>query len=382
VTYSRDIYINKSIKVCILTSVHYAIDIRIFHKEAKSLVNAGYDVILIGQYERNTTISGMKLVALRKPTSRFTRFFFTTLKVFFRALRQKADIFHLHDPELIPIGLLLKILGKKVIYDVHEDYGKSILSKFYIPKYLRKIASQLSDLIEKFASTFFDGIVGATDAISEKFAHTGKSIAIRNFPILSKFANVALPPKVDNSFNIIYAGVLVEDRGISEIVKAMEHLSSSNNIKLTLCGKFVPEEYEEKVKVLNGFERTEYLGWVDQEDVWVRLMKANVGIICCRPIPNAIKAQPNKMFDYMAAGLPIIASNFPLWEDIIKESACGITVDPLNPKEIAKAIQYLKENPDEARKMGENGRKAVLGKYNWQNEEKKLLKLYRDLITA
>jgi glycosyltransferase involved in cell wall biosynthesis len=97
-------------------------------------------------------------------------------------------------------------------------------------------------------------------------------------------------------------------------------------------------------------------------------------------MPNHIDAQPNKMFEYMSAGLPLIASDFPLWREIVEGNDCGVCVDPADPAAIAEAIDRLVENPDLARRMGENGQRAVHERYNWAIEEKKLLALYDTVL--
>lgn len=366
-------------KVCILTSVHLVFDGRIFHKQAKTLAKAGYDVTLIAQHKKNEAVNKIKIIALPNSKNRLLRML-KNWNVFKLACKQQADIYHFHDPELIPIGLLLKILRKKVIYDVHEDYGKSILSKHYLPKYFRNVISQLSNLIEKFTSAFFDAIIVAADDILRKFTHHQRVVALKNLPVLPEFTKVEGNLDAPNVFNVIYIGALSEERGIGGIVQAMKYLNPFNNVKLILYGKFSPKQYEEKVRRLSGFEKVEYLGWIEQKNVWSKMMQANAGIVCHRPIQRFTNAVATKLFDYMAAGLPVIASDFPLWKEIIEGNNCGLTVNPLNPREIARAVQYLVEHPDEARKMGKNGRKAVEAKYNWQNEEKKLLAVYKDLL--
>jgi glycosyltransferase involved in cell wall biosynthesis len=238
----------------------------------------------------------------------------------------------------------------------------------------------LSNLVEKFAVSFFDAIVVATDDILKSFSSHKRAVAVHNFPILPRFTNRDSGVQADKGFNVIYAGGLTEERGISEIVQAMEYLDSSRNVKLVLYGKFEPESYQDKVKGLGGFERVEYLGWIQPEELWLKMIQATVGIVCLHPVERYTVGMPVKLFEYMAAGLPVIASNFPLWKEIVEGDNCGLTVNPLDSREIAGAVEYLIDHPDEAKKMGENGKKAATEKYNWATESKKLLAIYEDLL--
>ncbi|GAI79131.1 unnamed protein product [marine sediment metagenome] len=231
-------------KICILTSVHPVFDIRIFYKQAKTLANAGYEVTLIAQHEKNEIVNGVKIIALPKSKNRLQRMFFLTLKILREALNHKADIYHFHDPELIPAGLVLKVAGKKIIYDVHEDYTKQILSKPYLAKITRSCIAFLTNTIEYISSRFFDGIITATDAILENFSRHKKAVSIRNFPIISNFAVVK-----GNShnkryiFNLIYIGVLHEIRGITQIIKALDLLDPNKELKLTNLYKDLLKNY-------------------------------------------------------------------------------------------------------------------------------------------
>jgi len=370
----------KANKIAILTSAHNAFDDRIFYKQAKSLVKAGYNVILIAQHEKDDVIDGVKIIGFPMPKSRFHRMTFCSIKILICAIKEGADIYHFHDPELMPVGVLLKVFTRaKVIYDVHEDYSKQILSKPYIPKIARKGIAFLIRLMEVISSRFFDGIITATDDILRNFSYHKKSLSIRNFPVLSNFL-VMRTNKNNNIFNLIYVGGLTKIRGIIQIVQSLEFISSNNSIKLTLCGEFYPSDFEDRVRSLKGFNSVEYLGWIEPEKIPEALSKADAGIVCLLPKSNYINAMPTKLFEYMACSLPVVASDFPLWKEIVEGNRCGICVDPLNPKEIAQAVEYLMEHPDEAKQMGENGRKAVLEKYNWENESKKLISLYQKLL--
>jgi glycosyltransferase involved in cell wall biosynthesis len=367
-------------KIVMLTSVHNATDDRIFYKQARSLSQAGYEVVIIGQHPEDTVIEGVKIVALKKPKNRLRRILFSTITVFKLALKEKANLYHFHDPELIPIGIILKLLKKKVIYDVHEDYSEQILSKNYISSWCRKFISFLFNALEKLFCCFFDGIVIAHDYLKTKFKHSLK-ISARNYPIIGKkIEKNDLSIEKDEKTVVIYAGGLTKIRGITEIVKAFE-LIKTDNVELWLFGEFYPEDYREEIKKTKGFERTKWKGMVSFEEIFSYYKKADIGIVCLSPIPNYIKATPNKLFEYMLSGLAVIASNFPLWKEIVEGNRCGITVDPLNPEEIAHAIEYLANKPELRRQMGENGKRAVFEKYNWENESKKLVNLYKEILT-
>jgi len=361
-------------RICILTSVHTAFDPRIFHKQAKTLAKAGYHVTLIAQHDKDEVVEGINIIAMPIPRNRSWRML-STWRMFGLAHQQKADVYHFHDPELLPAGLLLKLLTKKpVIYDVHEDYPGAILTKQWLPPPVRKPLSRLFNLLGQSAASQLDYIVVATDHIATKFKSTDKVATIKNYPILEK--NAPGTRGEPGRPTLIYIGVLSEIRGISDIVQAMSYLAHSRNASLILCGKFYPAGYEETVRGLKGSDSVEYRGIVKPEVAGQQLGQATIGIVCFHPEPNHVNAMPNKLFEYMAAELPVIASNFPLWKGIVEGNSCGLTVNPLDPAEIAGAIEYLLDHPDEARQMGENGRRAVQEKYNWDSEGKKLLELY------
>ena len=363
------------IKVCILTSVHPPFDTRIFHKEAKSLVKAGYDVTLIAQRNKEETVDGIRIVPLPKPKNRLDRMTRTVWVAYRKALKIDADIYHFHDPELIPIGLLLKRHGKRVIYDVHEDVPRQNLSKSYIPAAFRKPISAMIEIMEAFSARRFDGVVTATPFINKRFLGLGaRAVNVNNYPLASK-----LYP-AENQWEgkenaVCYVGGIAGIRGAFEMVKAIGKIG----YRLFLGGE-IESKIEKKLKEMPGWQNVETLGFLDRNAVKSTLSRSMGGLVLFHPEPNHINAQPNKMFEYMSAGIPVIASNFPLWKELVEGTESGICVDPLNPEEIAGAIRWIIEHPIEAQEMGENGRQAVLDKYNWEQESQKLLMLYEELF--
>jgi len=368
------------IKIVHLTSVHSFQDTRIFWKECISLANAGYEVSLVApcSQEAPTSISNVNFIAFPKAQNRFMRMLWSTWLVYKTALTVPAALYHFHDPELIPVGILLKIFhGKKIIYDVHEDLPKQILSKNWIPERLRYAIAYLMEKVESFGAKIFDALVTATPGIENRFKNKAQRTEnINNYPILSEFSSVVKIRREKKENAVCYVGGISDIRGIFEIVEAIAPL----NVNLLLAGKFVGDDTRKSVEKTPGWNRVVELGYVNRNQVAETLEKSVAGLVTLHPVPNYLDSQPVKMFEYMAAGLPVIASNFPLWRQIVEGNNCGICVDPLNSAEISQAIQWILDNPEQAQEMGRNGYKAVVEKYNWDVEAVKLKKLYQDLL--
>lgn len=368
----------KKPEVCNLTSVHSRRDTRIVLKLCSSLAENGYDTSLIvadglGVEEYN----GVSIYDVGKSRGRVDRIFSATKRVYKEALRLDADLYHLHDPELIPIGLKLKRLGKIVIFDSHEDVPKQLLGKPYLSPLLSRVLSFSFAVFERLSCSRFDAIIAATPFIRDKFLKINRRTTdINNFPILGELWS---PDAVQKSLTVSYVGGISAIRGIREVVRAMEQVQS--DIELSIAGDFSNKSLADEVRKYPAWERANEFGYLNRAGVRDLLSSSLAGIVTFLPAPNHIDAQPNKMFEYMSAGIPVIASDFPRWREIIEGNNCGICVDPLDPTAIAAAIDTLAEDPERACQMGQNGRKAVLEKFNWGAEEKKLLNLYENLIT-
>jgi glycosyltransferase involved in cell wall biosynthesis len=363
-------------KVVHITSVHSIYDTRIFYKECKTLVGAGYEVTLVVQQDKDKEIEQIKIRGINTPKNRRERMLKTGRQVYKRALECDADIYHFHDPELIPVGLKLKSKGKKVIYDVHEDVPRQILSKQWIPLPLRRIISWAVERIEIYAAKRFDYIVTATPYIRDRFLKINeKTIDVNNYPILSE---LYVPhADWDNKENVVcYVGGIDIVRGIYEMVQAM----GMTECFMLLAGKFALSAERDIAVDKDGWSRVIELGHISRDEVKEVLLRSMAGLVVLQPIPNYIDALPVKMFEYMSAGIPVIASDFPLWREIIEGNKCGICVQPFDIEEIANAIKWIMTNPEQAKHMGENGRRAVEEKYNWEQEGDKLIRLYEELL--
>ena len=365
-------------KITHLTSAHPRYDTRIFIKECVSLAKIkNYELSLVVADGLGDEVkSGVMLFDVGKIEGRLNRILKTTQKVFEKAVELDSDVYHLHDPELIPIGLKLKKLGKKVIFDAHEDLPKQLLAKPYLNESVKKVLSYFVLRYEKYACKKFDYVVSATPYIRDKFLSFTQSVDVNNYPIIEELSSDIAWEKRKNQ--VCYVGVIAKIRGNMENVQAMAYVNRETSFKL--AGMTYEESFFKELESDTNWKRVEFVGKLDREGVKRLLEESKVGLVTLHPTINYIDALPVKMFEYMLAGIPVIASDFPILKDIVEKENCGICVNPIDSKAIGEAIEYLVMHDNEAQAMGKRGKKAVLEQYNWSREEVKLLKLYDEVL--
>jgi glycosyltransferase involved in cell wall biosynthesis len=366
--------------VCVMTSVHPPFDVRIFHKECRALVEAGYRVTLIVPHCKSLVRDGVRVKATPVRRGRLQRATLGVWDVLISALKEQADVYHFHDPELIPAGILLRLLGRKVVYDVHEDLPGTISYKDYLPRWIRKPLAYFVGAIEGVLSGVFSGIITATPFLAERFSRFNpKTSVVHNFPLLEEFQPSNSNRAPASSF--VYVGMsITPQRGGRELVKAIDLVSDSAAAHLVLVGRFESAQFLDELRALPGWTKTSAQGYLDRDKLAAVLCEARAGLVTIHPEPNYLYSYPVKLFEYMACGIPLIASDFPCIRQLVDEARCGILVDPKDHREIAAAMNYLLEHPTEADAMGENGRSAILQKFNWTRERKNLLDVYDRLL--
>ena len=365
--------------IVVLTSGHPPDDIRVFQKSCRSLAEVGYGVLLVVPGEGPTEKDGVKLSYVPKPATRWARLFVTPFQILRIAVKERPDAYHLHDPDLILVGLALK-LRSKVVLDVHEDLRKQILSMWWIPRILRRPLSVVAAGLEWLSMKVFDGFVVVTPAIAARFPKE-KTALVQNYPRLGDLdiPNVSNP--ASGAPTLVYIGGVTLIRGATEMVEAMDLVDPSLQATLRIIGPMNPPELQSVLNRLPGWTHIDYVAWQERDVLARTLSAAKAGLVLFHPEPNHVEAQPNKLFEYMAAGLPVIASDFPLWREIIEETKCGLLVDPMDASAIAEAIEWLVTHGEEATEMGLSGQRAVRAELNWATQAQELASFYERIFS-
>jgi glycosyltransferase involved in cell wall biosynthesis len=360
-----------------ITSAHHTGDDRIFHKQCRSLAAHGFAVTVVGPGEDGGSVAGVRILGIPSlGGGRLRRMSATVWRLLTRCVRLPADVYHFHDPELISLGFVLKLLGRRVVYDVHEDYPQKILTKDWISPVVRRPLSVMMAAVEALAGRLFDGIVAVTPTIAARFP-PAKTTTLRNFPMFEEFATVAETPYLERPLQVCYVGTLSKARGLFDMVRAAGLVRDGAAQCLQLAGGFEADDEEAQSRAEPGWARVDYRGWLDRPDIAQIMANVRAGLVVLHPDPCFIDAYPVKMFEYMAAGLPVVASDFPAYREILDDGACGLLIAPADPVALARAIEWLFAHPDEAQAMGDQGRRRAGMLYSWAAERKKLFELYR-----
>lgn len=370
-------------KICVITTVHPAFDTRIFHKEIKSLLRAGYNVSLIATHDKDENLDGVEIKSLPAWRGRLKRLA-NSIKALKLARSEDFDAYHFHDPEFLPFSVLLsRLTGKPVIFDVHEDYPNSIRDKYWIPRPLRNVVARLYEIVEGVCLRFIDVVVYTTPIVGRRYPGAKKKVRIENYPPVEIFMDVL--PQESKEMRFVFTGTISRIRGIFVLAEAFRLTNLKYpEAKLVLVGWFRPPKLEDEIRGLFkewGMEDSvEILPGIPHQEMGRFLAGSLGGMVTFLPFGGHTSHLPIKIFEYMASGIPVIASDFPLYREVIAGSKCGILVNQDRPQEIADAMMSLIKDRGSALEMGRRGRKAFEDKYNWNSEGEKLVKLYDGLF--
>lgn len=359
-------------RVVHLTSSHPPGDIRIFLKECRSLAQAGFEVHLVAPGQEAGTRDGVAIHCFELPTGpRPLRIVRRLWRAWRSARALGPDLCHFHEPELVPVALLLKLGGARIVYDVHEDHLSTVSYS------ARRSGGRRSGFValEAVARRTCEAFVAATPAIGRRFP-AGRTIDLLNYPLSAEFAP---SPRDDRAADVLYVGSITRPRGLHEMVEAIRS-ARHPDARLVLVGAFENERLRREAESLPGWERVEHRGRLGRAALGEQLARSRVGLVILHPERNYVESFPTKLFEYMAAGLPAIVSDFPFFRELVEPVGCAVFVDPLDPAQLAAAIDELLADESRAEEMGRRGSAAVRDRLNWERQAPKLVGLYRRLM--
>lgn len=363
-------------KIIHFTTVHPRDDVRVFYKQCTSLVLLGNEVTLIvADGLGNEIKNGVEIIDIGNYRTQRAKRLFEAQKILKTKLTSlDADIYQFHDPELLSVGKWLKKKGKKVVFDSHEDVPKQLLYKSWLgPLFLRKIISKRYNSYEKKAVQQLDGLISVIDEITEKFNHRN-SLTLRNFPILSEIEKLVQPIEARKK-QILYLGSLSKVRGVKDYIDAMQFVPK--DYTLVLIGSFSSSEFENECRQSPNWDRVNYLGFKPMNEALVLLAESYIALSVLHPEKNYLTSLPTKGFEYMAAGIPTIISNFEYWKPFFQDSM--IMIAPKKPLLLAEKINLLIKDKTLYEQLVLSAQENVK-QYSWESEAKKLVEFYETIL--
>lgn len=368
-------------KIFMFSSVHVWSDTRIFFKEATTLANNSF-LVDFHAVEGPTTYDNVnarlqvRTLSRGKRSVRPKRWY----QLYKKALTSDARYYHFHDFELLFVATKIKKRKPNcfIIYDMHENFPAMIETKDWIPKLLRGPLSKVLARWEKKWMAKADAVIFAETSYKKHYEHVDVyKCDILNLPVWQE----PLIMRKTASFTFIYVGDLVRDRGVFEMLTLIRNLKTRGHtdIHLKLIGPMQPRIKEEALDFIlnNGLaDMVTMYGRIPYTEIWEHYASAHVGLCLLHPIPNYMHSLATKLFEYMAAGLPILATDIPDWKHLIEGTGTGFTTNVYDMQNVTDQAEKMMSDQLLRESFSENGRKAFELKYNWRTEEEKLVGLY------
>jgi hypothetical protein len=369
--------------VCHVSTVHPALDKRVFYRECLSLVEAGYQVHLVVQHDRDEVVQGVRIHALPQPPDRVRRMLWWPWLAYRKvlAIRPRPALVHVHDPELLPVAQLLRLRGMQAVFDAHENVVSDIEYKRYLPAPVRWPLARTYEFAERFLTSGI-GVIAVIETMARLYREP--RTVVRNLPRLG------LGPEPDPiefrpPWRFVYTGYVTPERGALRMLQLMEDLRERGiPAQLRIVGAVVPASWRDEVlRYIEGHGLREVVtmtGEVSQQQSLAEVNRAHIGLCLLDAIPNFVNSLPVKLCEYMRYGRPVVASDITAWREFVEDVGAGVRVDINDRKQIADVVVRMLAHPEEMEQMGKRALAAVKGVYCWEKEQGRLIAFYSRLL--
>lgn len=297
----------------------------------------------------------------------------TTLFRLARTGTRSADVVHVHDPELLLLVALMMPWRRQTawVYDAHEDYSEQLLAKPWIPRPLRRPVSMILAMFEQVVAKHCDLVIAATPAIAQRFG-PGPKVVVENHPDVRLFPKPLAPAKT-SEYRFLHLGELNERRGAIALAQALAELPSESAVVVEQMGPIKP------TNLLKGAStRLRLLPPTNHYSALQKLADADAGLLLFLPGPNHNNSQPNKLYEYLASGLPVVASDIPHWRNLVSRcDGLAVFVDPTDPRSVREGLLELEGRTDTDDRVARAIRARRV--YSWESQEAVLLAAYARL---
>lgn len=371
-------------KICHISSMHRAVDDRIYQRACLGLFRLGHEVhYVVTQPDENPQFEGVHFHWIKQRTG-WQRRWFSSKDAINIAIRLRADIYQFHDPDLLPhiLKIKKKIPNAKVIFDMHENF-QARFSQWGLPSFLGRLFIKY----ETNTINRLDGFVTTTEAMKNLFVKSSKpGIVIRNSVNIDRLSHLKIDDTLPFETPTIYtSGAHSHSRLVQQTVESLKHLPKDLNFQMMFVGRYssgIKEELHKQAKI-DGTAKylilDDMLPW---DENFIRTAKAFCGCVFYENNQNNQVTLPNRVYEYMFSGIPIVVSDYPELRNIVEKANCGLIVSSEKPEDMAKAFEYLLRNPEEAKQMGLNGRKAIFGDFGYHVDLQNTVEFYEKLLNT
>jgi len=367
-------------KICVVSPVHNSNDVRVFHKISLSLKDNGYNVVLFCKNNGKDEFKNGVNIKTIPELGKYMRFLYLFV-LLFKLFLEKSDVYHFNNPDTLPLALLMKKMGYRVVYDTHEDFSQRILVRDWIPIKARDFIASIVVGMEKKLCISADGFFVTQKELLNKYH---KAVLLLNPPIIDiDFVKKVKAESIDSVKNkpmLIYVGhTISQARGIEQLINALEIANKKVRVGLWLIGE-IDDTYLKKIASMNGFKYVQYLGYMDYIKAMSYVNNADIGIAAILDVADHKNTSANKLYEYMLFGIPFIGTNFPKWQKELENIRAGYFINPLDVKNYSELIVKMISQKEFSKEMGNEGKKYIQENFNWKIESEKLLSVYREIL--